>query len=402
MKVLCVWEMGGGLGHLVRLAPFVEAFLQAGCEVAVAARQLERVQDIYKDLPIQLFGAPYFLDLLDRREAFSWPEYFLGFCSSSDRLSPLLSAWKSIYESVSPDLVIYDAAPTALIASFGEPWMKWVVGSPFFVPRTDLPVLGAFPSVSARSDQAGLDARLKRSEHKLWEMLSECFAALGMPPISSLSDILSQVDRELLTSIPEFDYFGARSTGEYLGVPASPDYGQTIPSWDDKSALKIFAYVKFGRSDGLARLLSGIEALGCTAVVYSPDAVPVETARFSAHCFVPAPVSMSQVCAEADLVIHMGGSQTVARCLAAGIPQLLFVPTLEQRFTAMAAENLGIVTTCFAFRKTYHEEIKAAVELASKGRFAPPKIDRDMLDGSYMKARIKQLVEDMVQSESRD
>lgn len=389
MRVLCAWEMGSGMGHLVRLRPFVDASLSAGSEVVLASGELERVRGVYGDRPIRLFKAPRFVDQPRRQDPLSWAEYVLSWYQSADRLVSFLLAWRSIFDAVRPDLVICDAAPTALLAGFGAPWLTWAVGAPFFMPRADLPFFGLYPNVAPSAE---VSRRLKHSQARLLAVVRESMQLASMSPISGLSDISGCLDQQLLTTVPEFDYFGKRPVGDYLGMPPSLGEGIALPAWPGSSPLKIFAYLKdLGR--GLERFLRDLEAQGYAALVYAPGASVSLKTRFPSHVFLPQPAAMAEVCEQSDLVVHTGGSQTVARCLAAGVPQLLLVPALEQMLTAAAASRRGAIEVSSAFSPSFEEAIAKAVVLAKRGRFAAADLDHALLDGSVYTTKVEQLVE---------
>ncbi len=379
--------MGSGLGHLARLRPFVDASLNAGYEVTLVAKELEGIRPAYLNRSIRLFQAPWDTTPSPRVLPISWSETLLLRYRSADRLASYIAAWRSIFDAVLPDLVVYDASPTALLASIGAPWAKWTVGAPFFMPRTDLSVLGMYPNVASMRDSV---SRLKGSERSLLRMIRESLAVLGLPMISGIAEILSQVDRELLTTVPELDYFGRRSTGEYLGMPASNLDGASLPAWPNASGPKIFAYIKKCRARD--SFLADLESLGLAAMVYAPGSPAGLESSFPSHVFLKRPASMIEVCQQSDLVVHMGGSQTVARCLAAGLPQLLLVQGMEQLFTARSAERLGAVIVSSASASKFDEAITAASQLAARGRFPAPDIAEPLLDGSLYEQRVSELL----------
>lgn len=388
MKVLCAWEFGSGFGHLTRLRPFVHASLETGFEVVLALKELERARSTFGSWPVRLFKAPHFVDPPLRYEPLSWVEYLLARYQSSSRLTSFILAWNSIFDAVQPDLVIYDAAPTALLASFGFPWLKWTVGSPFFMPRIDLPFIGLFPTVKALTE---ISPRLRESQDRLLLIIQDSFIDTGKPAIFESISSLLQVDQELLTTIPGFDYYGPRPSAKYIGMPGSIAASAQSFAWPSPSRLKIFAYLK-GFGHKLKHLIAALNRSGHSMVIYAPDVPKSLESDFPGHCFLSGPASMNQVCAESDLVIHTGGSQTVAQCLASGIPQLLLVPALEQRFTALAARQLGPIVACNANQESYLDAVDEALRIARMGRVAPPTIDISLLNGASYDANVKQLV----------
>ena len=58
-RILCAWEMGMGFGHLSNLKPVIDAALNAGHEVFLAAKDLPNVYKVFREGTIGVFQAPY-------------------------------------------------------------------------------------------------------------------------------------------------------------------------------------------------------------------------------------------------------------------------------------------------------------------------------------------------------
>lgn len=387
MNILCAWEMGGGLGHLARLIPFIDVALEKGHHIAIVVKELENIDSIYGDREITLYQAPY--DTTPRSQILpcSWPETLLLRYRSTERLRSYLRAWKSVFNAEEPDVVIYDAAPTAMIASLCGGWRKWAVGSPFFMPRVDLPLMGAFP---LRVTVEKLQQRLRSSESRLLKLIHGALDSQERLALLDIRDIILQLDTELLTTIPEFDYYGARRRGEYVGMPSSPPSGAPLPAWPTGTRLKVFGYLKSFK--GWEKLLQEMESENLPAIIYSRDANEPFRHQFKRHVFISAPADMVSVVAEADLVIHMAGSQTVARCMQNGVPQLMITTGLEQLLTAQAAERIGAGIQVSQSTESYIPKLRQAVELARNGKLSLHLERSDLLDGSYYERRARELI----------
>jgi hypothetical protein len=386
--IACVWEMGSGLGHLTRLKPWVEHALKQDHRVALVVKELQNVHAVYDVNKIELLQAPCVTTPPSKLPLISWSEMLLLRYQSSALLANHLAAWRSIFSLINPDLVIYDSSPAALIASFGAPWLKWNVGSPFFMPRFDTPEFGVFPV--AKREPAMLK-RLKNSERQFLRLVQESFVLIGESrQISAVRELVAQADKELLTTLPQFDYFGSRSTGEYLGMPASIGGGAALPTWPVDSGIKIFAYLK--RFPGMGSFLEALERSGVGAAIYSRDISSALKKKFSKNIYMDSPASMEAVCDDADLVIHMAGSQTVARCMKVGVAQLLIATALEQLFTAQSAQKLGAAFVVMGTASSYDIVIKQALLHAAKGRRPFKGARSEFLDGSYYEARASELI----------
>ncbi|MEA5472741.1 nucleotide disphospho-sugar-binding domain-containing protein [Synechococcus sp. CCY9201] len=382
--------MGGGLGHLTRLKPFVQSALEAGHEVSLVVKELANIRAVYETMPHHVFQAPYETTPGCAITPISWPEMLMVRYGRSKKLSCFLEAWYSILDLVNPDLVIYDASPTALLASLEYSCMKWTVGGPFFMPRTDMPFVGIMPNASGTPD---VKKRLHDSERTFLDVVNQALIQTGRSAIANVKDIIEQMDKQLLTTIPELDYFGARSIGDYVGMPPSDVPGIALPPWPAAARLKVFAYLKI--FPGWETFLEDMEAIGLPALIYTRDASNALKGKLKRHIFLESPASMDEVCSQADLVVHMAGSQTVARCLHAGVPQLMIGTGLEQIFTAKAAEKIGAGLVLKPSKSGYGEQLEAAIALAKKGRIKFPKERREMLDGAYFNSHVRAFMQEL-------
>jgi hypothetical protein len=93
---------------------------------------------------------------------------------------------------------------------------------------------------------------------------------------------------------------------------------------------------------------------------------------------------MDAVCAEADLVIHMAGSRTVARCMLSGVPQLPIATGMEQLFAAKAAQGLGTAFLLDASSAGFEVILRQALIRARQGRRPYEGVRSELRDGSFM------------------
>lgn len=383
-KVVCIWEIGAGLGHLTRLRPIIQHATKAGHQVFLVAKQLQNIHTIFDIQKLAVLQAPYENTPAPRKVPISWCEMLLLRYQNADRLANQLAAWRSIFDLIEPDLVVYDSAPTALIASLGGRWCKWTVGSPFFMPRIDTAQVGVFPNTSG--DAASLK-RLQRSEQALLNLISKAQERLDWDGrVERVHDVLAQADLEMVTTLPQFDYLGTRQIGEYVGMPASVDGKTCKPAWPVGSKPKVFAYLK--TFPGMRTLLEALNKADASTIIYSRDISAADRKKFDGLVYLDEPASMDAVCAEADLVIHMAGSQTVARCMSAGVTQLLIANAMEQLFTAKAAQQLGAAFVIHNSSANFELLIRQALLHARKGRRPFADASSELLDGSFYDSRI--------------
>ncbi|MCP5349276.1 MAG: hypothetical protein R3F41_07870 [Gammaproteobacteria bacterium] len=336
-RILCVWEMGSNLGHLANLKLFIDHAVAKGHTVSLAVRELQNVATVLDPTSIQLFQAP-----LIRHSRIPSQSPTISFTQLIQRqvfadhheLTGLYLAWQSIFDTVAPDLVIYEHAPSALVASLHREWQKWAVGSGFMVPRTDGIFLGVFPRV-AKTEQHY--RRLLESEKSLLACINRLQQDLGRTPIKSVKEIYQQCDQQLLLTLPELDHFGIRTDGQYLGIEFSNQGLE--PVWPDGSGPKVFAYL--GYFPKLPDILNMLIKRHARVLLYARSLPSELIARFQDKvCFVDKPVNLSIAFQQADYVINHGNHSTAAQSLVAGIPQLLIWTHQEQLFASLRIVKL--------------------------------------------------------------
>jgi hypothetical protein len=141
--VLLTWELGAGIGHLMRLRPIGEELIRRGHRVVAAVRDLTGVGEAFAGSGIAWMPAP----IIPRRgPAFFAPTHGfaqilgnIGF-ASAPMLATLFAAWNTIFDAVRPDLVVADHSPTALLALRGRPIRRVNMGLGFFCPPDAFPL----------------------------------------------------------------------------------------------------------------------------------------------------------------------------------------------------------------------------------------------------------------------
>lgn len=371
-RILCCWERGAGLGHLASLYPFVTRAVADGHEVTLAVRDLRNVPAIFGDIPVRLLQAP--IAFAGKRSGSAPTAQSIGmmldgfYGGDSTFLCSLCRAWEGLFDLIRPDLVIYDHSPTALIASLGSPWQKWIIGSGFLIPRTDEMPFGRFPQKPGAgfSPSTEPDTEAFPSDAPVVDLINEYLKQKGETQIRDLGDVWRQADRNWLLTLPELDHFGERSNATYLGIPPGAVADKT--SWPDRSGPKVVGYL--ADSAALHPLLEHLDRLPINGIFYTRDLSAEEIAKYPKLTIRTQPLNLPSLLQEADLMINMAGHKTVAETYLARVPQLMIVRHQEQlllfwRIIALkAGVGLGAHTT------DVEKPLQAAFALMKKG--VPP------------------------------
>ncbi|MFA5631179.1 MAG: nucleotide disphospho-sugar-binding domain-containing protein [Porticoccaceae bacterium] len=364
----------------------MDAALKAGHQVTLAAKELQNIGTVMRGYPITVFQAPY-LHRQPRKiypQLMSYSQLILQRFETVDELEILCRAWDGIFGEVKPDLVIYDFAPSAMIASLHRPWQKWITGNGFLVPRTDLPYLGLFPRVPKTPDN---EHQLRHGDARLLTTVNAVLARRGLSAIADVRDIITRSDRRLLLTLPELDHGGVRQAEEYLGVAKQlPGREAVWPAYGD---CRVFAYLAaFPMLESMLEKLSGAEF---STLIYSRDINDGVKSRFPQIRFVDQPVDMEAVAEQADMVVNMAGHTTSAQCFMAGIPQLMIPLRQEQFYLAsrVAAQGYGVVLG--KDMKHLDAAMNSILALARAGRRPFDSRRRALLSGALLEQRLAQL-----------
>ena len=136
--ILLTWELGAGMGHLANLAPLAAGFVERGHRVVAALSDLSHADQAFAGLPVSFLQAPSRARPAgrgdNRARTFAHILRDHGFADAGE-LRTRVEAWRNLYESVHPDLVVFDHSPTALLAARGLPLRRVLIGTGFFSSR---------------------------------------------------------------------------------------------------------------------------------------------------------------------------------------------------------------------------------------------------------------------------
>ncbi|GAB3269724.1 hypothetical protein [Parahaliea aestuarii] len=385
-NILLIWELGGASGHLANLSPWLREGARRGHRITLAAPARERARQWFADLDIDIVDAPRSAPPgrpPDGRQM-SFTQIMLHSLGDAARVTPLVERWQSLFETVQPDTVIYEFAPTALIASLGGQWQKWIVGNGYTLPRADLPYFGLFPRIRNTPDNAAI---LAAAEARLAALVN----AAQPLAIAHPAELFTQADQQLLMTLPEIDPFGTRPHPPYLGISAAAGSG-AAPQWPDGAGFRVFAYLQ--PFPGLQLLLQRLGSEGARVLVYSPELPPALRPAVPGVVFSDTPVDLDQAFSEAELAITMGNHTTTAQAWLAGVPLLVIPRGLEQFYTVRRMVDAGRAVGARADALDA-AAVDAALALARRGRFDNPPLQRRRMGGEVLGETVARLFDQM-------
>ena len=336
MRILLAWELGGGLGHLSRLAPVARELERRGHEVIAAVRDPARAAEWLpgiRVLPAPARELPPEAPLL-RAGSFADILHNVGWHSGAT-LEQLVSAWLGLLDEVRPGLLVLDFAPSALLAARLRDMPRVLLSTGFSSP----PDVAPFPSL-LHPPEPERELECARRESLIQERANQILSRSGRRPLARLGQLYSEVERNIFATWPELDHYGTRAGVKYSGV-WSLKSGER-PPWPPGRGPKVFVYVKnFPARAELFRILG---SSGLPVLAYSDSPGPAERADLlegASVRVVDQPVDLAWAAKQCAFAVLNGGHGASALMLLEGRPILEIPLVQEQHLLSRRVALLG-------------------------------------------------------------
>jgi hypothetical protein len=368
--VLLTWELGDGATHLAGLHGLTRRLVDDGHRVVAAVRDLGAAAHVFRGIDVGVVQAPRRPRSMGPRIApvrtFAHVLYNNGF-SSFDELWVKTSAWRNLYEYIQPDVLLLVHSPTALLAAWGYPARRVLLGTGYFCPPDTRPL----PDM-LRGDRRTSEQNL-RDEEQVLRNVNMAMECCDQEPLPSLSGLYHrQVDDNFLLTFEELDHYAHRDVACYCG-PA-PNECRAAPFWPDGEGKRVFAHLK--PFSALPDLLRCLRDLQCPTLICGDGLAPCLKQQFRSPTlrFADEPLDIDTVAGECELAVLHGDHQTTASMLLAGKPVLQLPVSLEHRLLGEAVARLdaGIAVPVGHGGPTTAEPdvAKALHSLLASGRYA--------------------------------
>ena len=334
MRILFANELGGGLGHAHRLAPWVHALGERGASPVVALRDVAAAGCGLFRTGSRLIPAPFLLraPLGQRVEAGSYAEILLSAAGYGNPqvLARLVRAWLDLMALCETQLLVADFAPTAMLAARIRGIACVHIGDGY----TIAPEGAAFDPLAARDLR-----RIQAADSQVVASVNTVLAEHGRDAVAQVGE-LHAACITILATYPELDHHqGAARASAYAGH-FSIDDGLGF-AWHDVPGPRVVAYLKPEVANfqaivaGLARVPGQVH-LYAGGMVRDRGAVAGYGLAWHATP-LPVPAALT----DGDLVVCHGGHGLVCEALLAAKPVLIFPANHEQTLTALNVERLG-------------------------------------------------------------
>ena len=331
------WELGADLGHIGRFLPIALRLREQGHRPVMLLRDITRAESLLREHQLEFLQAPVWLTSvqgLPPEINFTETLYRFGYLYPDGLLS-MAKAWRAVWQLLQPQLLIFDHAPSAMLAARGLGIPRMLIGNSFGVP----PLIRPLPRFSWWTNGFGDQARLEETESRATRNSNTVLTRLGAPPITQVSDLF-QAEATYICGRPPLDVYGTRNPEAYIG-PINNLASGVAPVWPWGESPMVFAYLK-PQYPHFEALLNAIINSQARYLIFAPGIPEALLKRYQkAHvAFSSAPLRMDEVVKQCHAVIcHAGGMTDIA--LEAGKPVLLLPTQMEQTMTSHRADALG-------------------------------------------------------------
>ena len=331
------WELGADLGHINRFLCIALRLRALGHRPIMLLRDITRAESILGEHRLEFLQAPVWLTPVHGLPPdinFTETLYRFGYLYPDGLLS-MAKAWRATWALLQPQLMIFDHAPSAMLAARGLGIPRMVIGNSFSVP----PLLRPLPRFCWWANSSGDQPRLAETEARATQNSNAVLMRLDAPPITQMSDLF-QAEATYICGRPALDVYGERRHGQYIG-PINNVTSGADPVWPLGDTPKVFAYLK-PHYKHFEALLSAISNSKARYLIFAPGTPEALVRRYQkAHiAFSSIPLRMQEVVKQCNAIIcHAGGMTDIA--LESGKPVLLLPTQMEQTMTSHRVEALG-------------------------------------------------------------
>ena len=338
-RVMLVCEFGAGISHVRRMAE-VAAHLQTS-----GAECLATLNDPAQGAPLQHLGVPVIQSVVwptRRRQPVLWqerPPRGLGDILANlgvtrpEVLAPAIRHYDALFSLFRPDVILCENGFGALLAARGRlPTIAF--GTPNCLPPAKGEDLAAYdgapqsPSWPTEQVLSGINAGL---------------SAVDRPLLPNMAALLDQASAVMPFGPTELDLFASNRHAPLLPPHLS---GIAAPIKAEAGASEVFIYLH-GFLQQRAAVMESLLRIACPSRLYMPGLSEEWRARFPPHIRVSTePVPPAQIVAQSRAVLHHGGRQMTALCLATGLPQAIVAKEADNVLAARLVTRRGIGLAC--------------------------------------------------------
>jgi UDP:flavonoid glycosyltransferase YjiC (YdhE family) len=257
-----------------------------------------------------------------------------GGYATPDALRDLMAGWRGVFDRATPDLLIADFAPTAMLAARGTGLAAACVGDGFSLP----PLTSPLPTMRPWADVPA-DA-LASTEGRVLAVINARLTASQIPELRRLRDLFDGVPAFLCT-FPELDHYPNRTDGTWYGEVFAPSRGPSA-AWPAGEGERVYVDLD-SRHPALGTIVEALGRLGLPTLIQAVGMPPRQADAIERGTIqVTTTTNRASLLAGCDMVICQG-QEVAAPALLAGKPLLMLPVFVEQMMTLhrVATQGLG-------------------------------------------------------------
>jgi len=341
-RVLLGWELGSGLGHVGKLLPIARALASHGHEPILVLRNVVETWPLLQNSGFTVLQAPIFFErdgdeaITFRGRSYTDVLVYNGY-DDIETLEPVVLAWRRLLDSIKPDLVIAEHAPTLCLASYKQ-FPVISVGTGFTVPHLQD---GDFPVLNSRASESAPSSLVNQTIQTVLQRLGK------IAPEPAVCAVIGQ--QQFVTVYAEIDPYC--ETREIPAIGPLWPFPVSAQSSLKKLSVEIAAiqesmclvYLPADHPE-LEKLIQGLMTLRMSGLVYIRNASARVLEKLHQTCLTvsTAPLDLDVLLPSVSVVLHHGGAGITQSCLAHGIPQVMAPIYLEQHLICTSLQEMGV------------------------------------------------------------
>jgi hypothetical protein len=257
-----------------------------------------------------------------------------GGYAAPDALRGLITGWQAVLDQTTPDLLIADFAPTAMLAARVAGIATAAVGDGFSLPPLTAPLPAMRPWADLPPDA------VDSVEGRVLAVINARLFAMQAPELRRLRDLFAGVPSFVCT-FPELDHYAERPDAAHYGEVFAPSRGPAA-AWPTAAGERLYVDLD-PRHPALGAIIEALDRLGLPTLV-QVGGMPARQADAMERgaIQVTTTANRASVLSGCDIVICQGHEVAVPALLA-GKPLLMLPVFVEQMMTLhrVATQGLG-------------------------------------------------------------
>lgn len=341
-NILICWELGNGLGQVNQIHQVIDYYQARNHTVWLAARDASRVRSMITDPAVNILSAPFadtnnqvenpkgavtgYANLLQRSGYFR-----------DDSLLGLVEAWQNLITLISPELLIVNHSPTAVLACRGLRTPIVAIGSSFTIPDDRSP-MGVFARGATAINKAN------QQEIDVLRIINTVCLKLKIKPLKQLSRLFDSVEHMIFQNHCELDHYGHRSNSQAKRisyVASQPPKIEGEAFFPHYEGPKIFCYLK--ATAELPTILEALKMIRCSAIVVCAGLSEIVMHKYrSKHIlYSNSLLNMDEILTKADMAITHAGESIVNQFLQQGKPVCVLPMSVDQLMVSRKIKELN-------------------------------------------------------------